>query len=227
MVASVQLLKVAAGAPTRHDTAVDSVQFPAAGIGVAPAVDGLTLTGREVLTPTGLKTGNYTVLASDRVILIGTLAGAVTHTLPAAPTAGQRYTFLDTLGTITTTNTLTISGNGNNINGAATLVVTTAYSVVELFFNGTTWNTKPGLIPFQEAIATQAISGSDTALTAQLTNTPFSSASVLAFFNGQVKTQGSTKDYTMSGKVITWRASGTGTAPAMATTDTLVVMYWY
>jgi hypothetical protein len=76
----------------------------------------------------------------------------------------------------------------------------------------------------QEAIDTQAITNADTEMTDQLTNTPVNAASVKVFLNGLLQQQGSGKDYTISGKAITWLASS-GTAVDMATSDVMVVHY--
>jgi hypothetical protein len=76
----------------------------------------------------------------------------------------------------------------------------------------------------QESLATQSIIGTDTPLTAQLSQTPKNNASVSLFLNGIQQEQGATKDYTISGKIITWLAS-TGTCVDMETTDSLVACY--
>jgi len=76
----------------------------------------------------------------------------------------------------------------------------------------------------QEAIATQTITGTDTALTATLTFTPKSNASVVLFLNGVQQRQGVGKDYTISGTTITWLASS-GSAVDMETTDDLDAVY--
>lgn len=81
------------------------------------------------------------------------------------------------------------------------------------------------LTPRQEAVTTQAITGTDTALSDTLNATPISNASVVLFLNGQQMKQGATFDYTISGSTITWLASS-GTAPDMTTGDTLDAVYW-
>jgi len=78
--------------------------------------------------------------------------------------------------------------------------------------------------PQQEAVTTQVISGSDTALTDVLNNTPISDASVALYLNGLQQQQGATFDYTLSGTTITWLAS-TGTAVDMDATDVLIAVY--
>lgn len=76
----------------------------------------------------------------------------------------------------------------------------------------------------QERLTTEAISGTDTALTDQLDHTPVSNASVALYLNGVHQVQGSGEAYTISGKVITWLQS-TGTAVPLETTDDLVAVY--
>jgi hypothetical protein len=78
--------------------------------------------------------------------------------------------------------------------------------------------------PNQEAVTTQNITGTDTALTDTLDNTPISNASVVLFLNGVKQDQGAGKDYTISGSTITWLASS-GTAVDLETTDTLEATY--
>ena len=76
----------------------------------------------------------------------------------------------------------------------------------------------------QEEIATQVITGTDTALTATLSATPSSNASVVLYLNGVFQKQGAGEDYTIAGDTITWLAA-TGTAVDMDTTDELFVTY--
>lgn len=84
------------------------------------------------------KTGNYTLVATDDNIVCDTSGGAFTVTLPASPENGRVYTItLETAG-----NTLTISGNGKNINGSSTIFTTVAGTTIQLFYNGTQWNIK-------------------------------------------------------------------------------------
>jgi hypothetical protein len=81
--------------------------------------------------------------------------------------------------------------------------------------------------PQQEAVTTETITASDTALGDALDNTPLVSAiSLNLFLNGVHQKQGAGFDYTVvaSTGVITWLAS-TGTAVDMETTDTLDASY--
>lgn len=89
-------------------------------------------------TLTRLNTNGHTVANGDR-LLIDTSAAAFSTSLPASPTLGFIATFFDGCGTLNTNN-LTISRNGNTINGIAEdLVVDINGITFSLFWNGTTW----------------------------------------------------------------------------------------
>lgn len=84
-------------------------------------------------------TGTSTTLAdSDRFVAV--TASPVTISLPVSPTKSRRYTIKDANGNATVANPITISGNGNNIDGAATRLMKTTYEAIELVFNGSTWS---------------------------------------------------------------------------------------
>lgn len=57
---------------------------------------------------------------------IACTAGSITITLPATPSDGDTYEVKDTTGVASGAN-ITVAGNGHNIDGAATLVMSTAY----------------------------------------------------------------------------------------------------
>ncbi len=78
--------------------------------------------------------------------------------------------------------------------------------------------------PTQEDIATEVITGTDTALSATLVSTPVSNLSLKLALNGVLQRQGATFDYTVSSQTITWLAS-TGTAVDMDTGDELIAFY--
>lgn len=69
-----------------------------------------------------------------------TTAAAFTVTLPAGPIAGQVYV-IKAINSTVGTNNLTISGNGHNIDAAATLVIATQYESVMLRYDAsaTVW----------------------------------------------------------------------------------------
>lgn len=88
---------------------------------------------------TGVVNNNYTVLVTDHVVFVTGLTAAKTVTLPASPTTGDEYEIADGDGSVTGTNTLTISGNGSNINGAASLVLNAAFTRARVVFQGSRW----------------------------------------------------------------------------------------
>lgn len=97
----------------------------------------ITSLGRR--TATNVKTANYTVTASDHVIIVGTLSGSITITLPASPTAGDTYIVKDQLGSAAANNII-VSGNGNNIDGAASYTISTNYGSATVIFANGSWS---------------------------------------------------------------------------------------
>lgn len=98
-------------------------------------------TGWLRFTPT-VKTssGGYTVLPSDTVIVINkSVAATTTVTLEASPATGRVIIVKDGKGDAASNN-VTISGNGKNIDGSATLVISSNYGVSRLVYNGTQWS---------------------------------------------------------------------------------------
>lgn len=63
--------------------------------------------------------------------------------LPAAPYESQTFSFSESAGSATT---VTIDGNGKNINGSASLAMSTAYKQRTLRYNGTQWIVIAGLL---------------------------------------------------------------------------------
>jgi len=92
-----------------------------------------TLSGNNVTIVT---TSTYQVLVSDDFIGIN-YAGAQTTTLEASPATGRTLTIKDISG-LAGSNNITISGNGNNIDGASTYVINANYGSVTLVYNGST-----------------------------------------------------------------------------------------
>lgn len=85
-------------------------------------------------------TADYTVLTSDNLIVVNKSVGsATTITLPAAPTTGSMVVVKDGKGDAATNN-ITVDGNGKNIDGDATRVISVNYGAVSLVYNGTQWN---------------------------------------------------------------------------------------
>lgn len=82
---------------------------------------------------------NYTLAITDTIIGANSSGGAITLNLPAVvPSAGWTCEIKD-IGGAAATNNITISGNGNNIDGASSIALTTNYSSVSIISNGTNY----------------------------------------------------------------------------------------
>jgi len=66
------------------------------------------------------------------IIVVNTTSGAVTLTLPAAPDDGLYFYIKDTGNA--GTNSITIDGNGNNIDASTSFVINTNYDYTEIFY---------------------------------------------------------------------------------------------
>jgi hypothetical protein len=82
------------------------------------------------------KTGAYTLVNTDATILCDATAAGFTVTLPATPVTGQMYNIkkIDS-----TANVVTISGNGQNIDGAASVPLAAQWQSWTLQYDGTAW----------------------------------------------------------------------------------------
>ena len=81
----------------------------------------------------------YTVLSSDYFINVDTSSAANTITLEASPVAGRVLIIKDGSGNASTYN-ITISGNGNNIDGTTPQTISADYQSISIIFNGTEWS---------------------------------------------------------------------------------------
>lgn len=84
--------------------------------------------------------GTYAVLATNDYIAITTVAASFTINLPTTPTLGDTYEIKDTTGNASPTFVVTIGGNGTNIDGAASIPITTGYAAVTVTYTGTQWS---------------------------------------------------------------------------------------
>jgi hypothetical protein len=91
--------------------------------------------GQVVQTAIG---GTTTLGDADYVYFAN--AGSTTITLPAAPTAGQVFYIKDSGGNASGATPITVAGNGNNIDGNATIVIRRQYGSFTVIYNGTEWN---------------------------------------------------------------------------------------
>jgi hypothetical protein len=84
-------------------------------------------------------TTTYPVVATDDYIAITTLAAPFTITLPATPTVGDEYVIKDATGNAAVSN-VTVSGNGNNIDGAASFLLSQPYAAATFTFVNGQWS---------------------------------------------------------------------------------------
>lgn len=84
-------------------------------------------------------TTTYPVVATDDFIAITTLAAPFTITLPATPTVGDEYQIKDATGNAGVSN-VTVSGNGNNIDGAASFLLSQPYAAATFTFVNGQWS---------------------------------------------------------------------------------------
>lgn len=84
-------------------------------------------------------TTTYPVVATDDFIAITTLAAPFTITLPATPTVGDEYQIKDTTGNAGASN-VTVDGNGNNIDGISTFLLSQPYASATFTFAGGQWS---------------------------------------------------------------------------------------
>lgn len=99
------------------------------------------LSNSNIITaPTAVTTATYTMLASDQ-FLVCNRAGTIGITLVSAVGLGlgRRIIVKDNSGAASTNN-ITITSSGANIDGAATYVISTNYGSITLIYNGTQWN---------------------------------------------------------------------------------------
>jgi hypothetical protein len=101
------------------------------------AVQSSTIIGTGMLIEQYVQTAvSYQVLNTDAIVGVSSTAAPRTLTMPASSlVTGQRWTFKDESGGAAANN-ITISGNGKNIDGAATYVITTNYGSVDVYYNG-------------------------------------------------------------------------------------------
>jgi len=119
----------------------------------ASGVLGLTANADELITLDGVKTqvtidagqvvqtragGSTTLTDADYVYLV--TAGSTTVTLPSGAIDGQEFIIKDRDGSAAGGTPITIAGNGNNIDGNASIILKRKYGAFTLVFNGADWN---------------------------------------------------------------------------------------
>lgn len=77
---------------------------------------------------------DYTPTTADYGMLVDTTLGAIIITLPLTPTDGQTFFIKDVMGT-SPLNTITINGNGINIDGSGSFVINQPYESYTVIYN--------------------------------------------------------------------------------------------
>lgn len=80
------------------------------------------------------KTSNFVAGTTDSYIPVDTTGGVVTITLPPSPNNGERHIIAD-VGGNAATNNITVNGNGHNIIGSSSYIITGPYNVLEVAYN--------------------------------------------------------------------------------------------
>ena len=119
---------------------------------VATAANKLNILKGQNVNVSLLKTSNYTVLATDFIVGIGTLSGSITITLPSSPATGDLYVVKDVNGTcqqflrdntgtlVVAGHTITITPASGNIDGLSQLIMQTPYQSITVVYTGSQWS---------------------------------------------------------------------------------------
>lgn len=86
---------------------------------------------------TGVSNSIVNLTGNEYVVLVDTSLNGVTINLPASPVSETAFKIKDTGNALT--NNITVSGNGNNIDGSSSISINTNYGAIELIYNGTEW----------------------------------------------------------------------------------------
>lgn len=115
-----------------------------------PSVAQIGLTGKNIrFNTTGMSFSNILTVSStytvnngrsnlyDYTVLGDTTSSAFTISLPPSPSQGDTYNLGDAGNAAT--NNLTISGNGSNIDGSSTAVISTNFECMTVVYTGSFW----------------------------------------------------------------------------------------
>jgi hypothetical protein len=93
------------------------------------------ISGTVRLSSVSTKTANFNVAVGDRLYVCNS-SSPFTATLPGSPSTGDEYVFKNI-----NTGTVTVSGNGKNINGAASTTLPTQWDSLHIVYTGSIWVT--------------------------------------------------------------------------------------
>lgn len=113
---------------------------PGTGISITNGAGSITIaaTGTTTLTYTTVNTTPYVVLLTDDFLGVDSSGGPIQINLPNAPATGRVWVIKDTTGSANTNNiTVTTVGGVVLVDAAATYVMNTQYSAINVLFNGT------------------------------------------------------------------------------------------
>lgn len=92
------------------------------------------------LFPTTTVNANYSILATDSVLLVDSSGGAVTLTLPAGHVNGEVYFVKDTMGTTVLNPISIVTPDADTIDGQASFTLTTPRQAATLVSDGANWH---------------------------------------------------------------------------------------
>ena len=107
-----------------------------------PSGNSITIfaTGLTLLTYTAVSTSPYVVQNSDQYLGVNSSSGAITIELPNDPETGRVYQIKDSTGSAATHNiTVTTVGGTDDIDGATTFVMDTAYQAISVIWNASSY----------------------------------------------------------------------------------------
>lgn len=110
------------------------------GVSITNGAGSITIsaTGTTTLTYTAVSTSPYVVLNTDDFLGVDCSGGAIQINLPNAPATGRVWSIKDITGNAQTNNiTVTTVGGVILVDAAATYVMNTQYSAINVLFNGT------------------------------------------------------------------------------------------
>lgn len=114
-----------------------------ANVTITNSPGGITISSSQSLIATAytsVSPPSYNVMATDYYISVNSSAGAVTINLPNSPSIDQLFVVKDRTGTSEIHPiTITTSGGTVDIDGAVSYQISTAYSAINLLFNGTNY----------------------------------------------------------------------------------------